>query len=60
VEHAGAVAEKGPTAEVHGVVDALFNGSWAAVATPQLWIGALAGALMIVAAIWLRRRREEG
>jgi len=60
VEHAGAVAENGPTAEVHGVVDALFNGSWSAVATPQLWLGAIAGALMIVAAIWLRRRREEG
>ncbi|QBQ39631.1 hypothetical protein E1742_25945 [Pseudoduganella plicata] len=60
VEYAGAVAERGPTSEVHGVVDALFNGSWAAVATPNLLIGALAGVLMIAAAIWLRRHREEG
>jgi ABC-2 type transport system permease protein len=60
VEYAGAVAERGPTAGVHGVVDALFNGSWAAVATPHLWIGAIAGVLMIATAIWLRRRREEG
>jgi ABC-2 type transport system permease protein len=60
VEHAGAIAEHGPTAEVHGVVNALFNGSWAAVATPHLMVGALAGALMIAVAIWLRRRREEG
>ena len=58
VEHAGTVAENGSAVAVHGVGDALFNGSWAAVATPHLWIGAIAGALMIAAAIWLRRREE--
>lgn len=29
-------------------------------ATPQLWIGAIAGALMILVAIRLRRWRDEG
>lgn len=31
----------------------------AALAQPQLWIGAAAGVVFIVAAIWLRQRRDE-
>ena len=34
--------------------------TYAALATPQLWIGAVAGAAMIFAAIRLRRWRDEG
>ena len=34
--------------------------TWQAMATPQLWVGALAGALLIVAAVWFRRTRDEG
>jgi ABC-2 type transport system permease protein len=33
---------------------------YSVLATPQLWIGVVAGALMIVAAIRLRRWRDEG
>ena len=40
--------------------DLVFQASWAAVATPETIVGALAGIGMIAAAIWLRRRREEG
>jgi ABC-2 type transport system permease protein len=32
--------------------------TWSMLQTPQLWIGAVAGAAMIFAAIQLRRRRE--
>lgn len=32
---------------------------YSVLAVPQLWIGALAGVLMIVAAIWLRRHRDD-
>jgi ABC-2 type transport system permease protein len=38
----------------------LFTQSWLTLATPGVWLGALAGVLMIVAAIRLRRWREEG
>jgi ABC-2 type transport system permease protein len=42
-------------------VDAIQIGkSWAIFATPELWIGALAGAAMIYAAIRMRRWRDEG
>jgi ABC-2 type transport system permease protein len=37
-----------------------LKASWAAVLTPQLWIGVATGALMIFAAIRLRRWRDEG
>lgn len=37
----------------------LFEQSWATLDQPGAWIGALAGALMIYAAIWLRRRRDD-
>ncbi|MBB3221742.1 hypothetical protein [Pseudoduganella umbonata] len=40
--------------------DMIYQSSWAAVATPEMIGGALAGAAMIAGAIWLRRRREEG
>jgi ABC-2 type transport system permease protein len=39
--------------------DLMYTTSWAAMATPDAIIGALAGAAMIGAAIWLRHRREE-
>jgi ABC-2 type transport system permease protein len=48
-------------ADVRGPVaasDLIFQSSWAAVATPETIVGALAGIGMIAAAIWLRRRRE--
>ena len=32
---------------------------WATLASPQLWIGAVVGVLFVVAAIWLRQRRDE-
>ena len=34
--------------------------TYAALATPQLWVGAIAGAAMIYGAIRLRRWRDEG
>jgi ABC-2 type transport system permease protein len=45
--------------------DAMGHGSplassWAAMATPEMWIGAAAGIAMIVVAIRLRRFRDEG
>ncbi|WBS05094.1 hypothetical protein OU994_12840 [Pseudoduganella sp. SL102] len=49
-------AGQGPAA----ISDTLYEASWTAVATPEMLLGALAGACMIAAAIWLRRRREEG
>jgi ABC-2 type transport system permease protein len=51
-----ALAAKG-----HGLdLGAVFTQSWLSLATPGVWLGALAGALMIVAAIRLRRWRDEG
>ncbi|MNM67943.1 hypothetical protein D3C81_794880 [compost metagenome] len=32
---------------------------FASLAEPQLWIGAVVGVVFIVAAIWLRKRRDE-
>jgi ABC-2 type transport system permease protein len=47
--------------KVHGLdLGAVFTQSWLSLATPGVWLGALAGALMIVAAIRLRRWRDEG
>ncbi|QBE61972.1 hypothetical protein [Pseudoduganella lutea] len=51
------------TANTRGPVaafDMIYQSSWAAVATPEMIGGALAGGAMIAGAIWLRRRREEG
>ena len=31
----------------------------ATLASPQLWIGAVVGVLFVIAAIWLRQRRDE-
>jgi ABC-2 type transport system permease protein len=39
---------------------ALFEASWMTLATVQAWVGALAGAAMIFAAMRLRRWRDEG
>jgi ABC-2 type transport system permease protein len=56
--------EASAAGRVHGpedivsVVDAAQN--WTLAASPDLWIGAIIGALMIVAAIRLRRWRDEG
>jgi ABC-2 type transport system permease protein len=36
-----------------------LQSNYAMLATPQLWVGAAAGAAMIVGAIWLRRWRTE-
>ncbi|AVR96403.1 hypothetical protein [Pseudoduganella armeniaca] len=58
VESAGRGAES--ARQIHGVVDTIFSQSWATLGTPNLWLGAIAGAAMIGVAIWLRRRREEG
>jgi len=37
----------------------VFSQSWATLATPAVWIGAVAGIVMIAIAIWLRRRRDD-
>jgi ABC-2 type transport system permease protein len=45
----------------HGIdLGAVFTQSWLSLATPGVWFGAAAGALMIFAAIRLRRWRDEG
>jgi ABC-2 type transport system permease protein len=41
-------------------MQAIFEASWMTLATAQAWIGALLGAAMIVAAVRLRRWRDEG
>jgi ABC-2 type transport system permease protein len=41
-------------------LNAVFTQSWLTLATPGVWGGAVAGALMIAAAIRLRRWRDEG
>ncbi|OFJ47005.1 hypothetical protein BA896_018275 [Janthinobacterium lividum] len=38
----------------------VFSNSWSSLALPAVWLGAVAGAAMIYAAIGLRRWREEG
>jgi ABC-2 type transport system permease protein len=48
-------------ASQHGPdMQAIFEASWMTLATAQAWIGALIGAAMIVAAVRLRRWRDEG
>ena len=45
--------------DMHDLMAAISPaGQLASLATPQIWIGAVAGAVMIYAAIQLRRRRE--
>jgi ABC-2 type transport system permease protein len=57
VAHFGKIDMDGPQA----VSQALnLQSMYSVLLTPQLWIGALAGALMILAAIRLRRWRDEG
>jgi ABC-2 type transport system permease protein len=47
--------------KAHGVdPTAVFTESWLTLGTPGVWLGAVAGVLMIVAAIRLRRWRDEG
>ncbi len=41
---------------LHGFAPAA---QWATLTSPQLWIGAVVGVLFVVAAIWLRQRRDE-
>lgn len=43
-----------------GDMSSIVQQSWMVFATPSLWIGAVAGAAMIYAAIRLRRWRDEG
>ena len=40
-------------------VVSFFNEAYGSLASPTLWVGVAAGVAMIVAAIWLRRWREE-
>ncbi|GJJ01529.1 ABC transporter permease [Duganella rhizosphaerae] len=40
--------------------DTIFNASWGTLGGVSVWIGAVAGVAMIAAAVWMRRRREEG
>lgn len=42
------------------VIGALFTQSWATLAQPGVWLGAIAGIAMLGAAIRLRRYRDEG
>jgi ABC-2 type transport system permease protein len=46
----------------HGVVDmaSVFLQSWKSLGSPHAWLGALAGAAMIYAAMRLRRWKDEG
>ena len=39
---------------------AVLKGMYSVMATPQLWVGVVAGIAMIIAAIRLRRWRDEG
>ncbi|MBF6024546.1 hypothetical protein [Lysobacter niastensis] len=57
VANVGPVNVDGPQA-IHSVVN--LGTMYSVLATPQLWIGVMAGALMIIAAIRLRRWRDEG
>lgn len=56
----GAMADSNKDLDGAGLVNAL-NPSYTyhVFTTPEMWIGIAAGALMIVAAIWMRRRRIE-
>jgi ABC-2 type transport system permease protein len=59
---AGRARHMDATVNAHGpgaALDLLFESSWAAVATPEMLFGALAGIAMIAGAIWLRHHREE-
>jgi ABC-2 type transport system permease protein len=40
--------------------DTIFNASWSTLGGVSVWIGVAAGIAMIAAAVWMRRRREEG
>ena len=50
-----------PLRDQHGVdMLSVLGASWGSLARPELWVGAAAGIAMIVAAIRLRRWRDEG
>ncbi|MFC3457317.1 hypothetical protein [Massilia haematophila] len=50
-----------PFRDQHGVdMLSVLSASWGSLARPELWVGAAAGVAMIVAAIRLRRWRDEG
>ncbi len=40
--------------------DTIFSASWGTLSGVSVWIGVAAGVAMIAAAVWMRRRREEG
>jgi ABC-2 type transport system permease protein len=56
-EHLPAMIHEHPPADLGGT---LFSASWSTLGSPSLWIGVAAGVAMIAAAVWMRRRREEG
>jgi len=59
--HGHATLEVAQSVPVHEVViGALFRQSWATLAQPGVWLGAIAGVAMLGAAIRLRRWRDEG
>jgi ABC-2 type transport system permease protein len=43
----------------HAAVAEIFTQSWSTLASPQVWVGVVAGAAMIYVAIAMRRWREE-
>ena len=43
-----------------GVVMEFFNQAWTSLGSGYMWAGAVAGVVMIVAAVWIRRWSEEG
>jgi len=42
------------------VPQTIFGESWSTLGNANVWIGVVAGVVMIAVAIWMRRRREEG
>ena len=51
---------RAPRESLHSLLDGFSPATqFAALATPELWIGAAVGIVFIAAAIWLRQRRDE-
>ncbi|MQA39110.1 hypothetical protein [Rugamonas aquatica] len=42
------------------IPQSIFDASWGTLTGASVWIGVAAGVAMIAAAVWMRRRREEG
>jgi len=56
----GSLAAAPDIAPAAGLVAFIFEQSWASLAQPAAWLGALAGMAMLAVAVKMRRRREEG